>query len=639
MKKSLIVLLLISFVLTVPLISERVKTEWQNNTYEITVPYEEAEALMNEGLNKDNVFTSLKEAGVQSLSLTPETLWTLQEKGVLLLSSKKDIRMFFALTGENIDPNSFPEEEGVFFQVVDEQHPLLENVYKIFGEQLTEIQTKQTTLYFVEEGEGSIINKPLGFDPTSLNTIKDYGFMLVARISNDIDSSNQFIVEEEMLNFPPFANKILFTGEEVLGFDSEKLRDMREVIQNAEKFKNSGYSFLMIEFANQKGDLSFAHTMDENIIRLFSTDADNSSSNQEKLIRAVKERNIRNLYIHIYDMQSSIGDLDEAKGILKDSSTFISNVKNEMPSTFHLGNAEPFAAMKDYSWARIAAIVGVIAFIGLATQALMPKLALPAVLLLSMAAAGLYIVSFSLLMKGFALAVSLTAAVYAVLSARNIQQKWSSLFLHYIKAAGIALLGAWFISALLYGNDFLVKIDEFRGVKLLYVLPIVVTALYVVIPFFKADQIETLVLALYRKTVKYGHLFLIGLIGVVLYYYVSRSGNDAVVSGLELQIRQTLENILYVRPRTKEFLIGFPLFVVALYVSAKTKNGRLLFIPSVIGFLSLVNTFTHLHIPLYVSLLRSFYSLFFGFIIGAVLIVLYKRLSKYAEKAIVRWKE
>jgi hypothetical protein len=120
---------------------------------------------------------------------------------------------------------------------------------------------------------------------------------------------------------------------------------------------------------------------------------------------------------------------------------------------------------------------------------------------------------------------------------------------------------------------------------------------------------------------------------------MSRTGNAGQVSAIELQVRLMLEQLLYVRPRTKEFLIGFPLFILALHmVKSYPKAYYFLLIPGVIGFLSLVNTFTHLHIPLLISLLRSGYSIVFGFIIGLVLIWLYETVWKKMITMIrMRW--
>jgi uncharacterized membrane-anchored protein YitT (DUF2179 family) len=127
-------------------------------------------------------------------------------------------------------------------------------------------------------------------------------------------------------------------------------------------------------------------------------------------------------------------------------------------------------------------------------------------------------------------------------------------------------------------------------------------------------------------------------IAAVGYFYVGRTGNNGMSFSFELAFRDWLENTLYSRPRTKEFLIGFPLFVLGLYVLKTNKLfGRILMVGGVIGFLSIMNTFTHLHMPLDMSILRTIYGLIFGFIIGLFYIVIYKCILRLWAPLKKRW--
>jgi len=86
-------------------------------------------------------------------------------------------------------------------------------------------------------------------------------------------------------------------------------------------------------------------------------------------------------------------------------------------------------------------------------------------------------------------------------------------------------------------------------------------------------------------------------------------------------------------------LSGLPMMVSDSMI-AKYMNpvGLVMLIPAAIATMSTVNTFTHLHIPLYVSLLRSFHSIVLGLIIGYVFILIYKLgYSLYLKKIKPRW--
>ncbi len=132
--------------------------------------------------------------------------------------------------------------------------------------------------------------------------------------------------------------------------------------------------------------------------------------------------------------------------------------------------------------------------------------------------------------------------------------------------------------------------------------------------------------------VKVGYILILGVLVIALGVYVMRTGNDGVsVSGLERSFRALLDQLLVVRPRTKEFLIGHPIFLLLIYYGYK-KGGLPLLLIGAIGQISLVNTFAHAHTPLWVSLLRTFNGLVIGIIIGVILILLVRWLVKWWQK-------
>ena len=103
-----------------------------------------------------------------------------------------------------------------------------------------------------------------------------------------------------------------------------------------------------------------------------------------------------------------------------------------------------------------------------------------------------------------------------------------------------------------------------------------------------------------------------------------RTGNEsAAVSAWELALRARLDDLLAVRPRTKEFLIGHPLMLLLLFLGYRDKYLPILAI-GIIGQVSLVNTFAHIHTPLVISLVRTFNGLWLGIILGLLLIGLVK---------------
>ena len=95
--------------------------------------------------------------------------------------------------------------------------------------------------------------------------------------------------------------------------------------------------------------------------------------------------------------------------------------------------------------------------------------------------------------------------------------------------------------------------------------------------------------------------------------------------------RNALRKILGVRPRTKEFLIGHPLMLMMLYYGYKEKYFPLL-LGAVIGQISLVNTYAHIHTPIMISLIRSFHGIWIGIIGGVILILMVNWIIKLGRR-------
>lgn len=117
-------------------------------------------------------------------------------------------------------------------------------------------------------------------------------------------------------------------------------------------------------------------------------------------------------------------------------------------------------------------------------------------------------------------------------------------------------------------------------------------------------------------------------------YYILRTGNYVTVSAAELRFRDLLEQLLIARPRTKELLIGWPCLLLFIWSLRRHLN----FLPLVfglgmmIGLVSVVNTFLHIHAPLTLSLLRTGWGILFGFILGVIAVLVAELIYRFIRK-------
>lgn len=641
MKKALMAIVVLSILLTAPLIYNRAKVEWKNDTYEMIVPVEEIRALADRGLDTKTILTTLHDHGVRGISFEPTGIQDLEKKGQIMTLTRSDLLGMVQNKDEATrEKLLYSRENGLYILLRNDLDDRWEDaIVKSFGDRIEKVNElpvlRGESVYFIQglnkeelaRGMGSVPNpiltRPIGFDEDLIAEYASYGFEPIFRIGNNINKDNEFVLDQmKQLQDKFGGHKIVFTGNEMLGVTPHPDLKLKDDEQFAKRFKNEGFVLMTIEFGGQKGEETYAREFGNKIVRLHSLDFfDGRADYTDRATRAVKERNIRGLYLHIADIKKLEEEIITADQSFKVSVDNIDSITKQMADKYKIGVAQSFDILQAPKWGTMAGLIGVAAFVALAALMVSEKMALLTFGALVVFAAGYFVTGATLFLQGAALLASIVAATWASICGEFIHSK-KEMVLKFIKGAVIAMIGAWFVMALLYGNMFLVKIDEFRGVKLLFILPIALTFLHVI-----RDHVKDLAMSVVRNY----HFIIIGVIAIAMGILVMRSGNDAgeMVSGTEMILRQKLEDILFVRPRTKEFLIGYPILVLAMYIIYTGKGweqriGKYLLAGGAIGFLSTVNTFTHLHIPIYISLLRVVYGFVFGAALGIVLIFLYK---------------
>lgn len=206
----------------------------------------------------------------------------------------------------------------------------------------------------------------------------------------------------------------------------------------------------------------------------------------------------------------------------------------------------------------------------------------------------------------------------------------------------VTLAGGLAVGALLADSQFMLRVEQFRGVKAAHVLPPVGVAAATagVLGFGPRAWLRALERPVRRMEVAAGAAVL-----ALVAYYVARTGNElAPVPGWERALRGWLEAGLSVRPRTKEFLIGYPALAAALALWASPGARRM---PVVVALLagagsvasvSVVNSWAHAHTPVAVTLLRVGNGLWLGLVPAACAWVAIRlALDRLAGEALPRW--
>jgi hypothetical protein len=288
------------------------------------------------------------------------------------------------------------------------------------------------------------------------------------------------------------------------------------------------------------------------------------------------------------------------------------------------------------------AALGAIALVALTFGLFIPSLLLPVIVIGGIGGAGLYVLSSTLMVQALALFAAIAAPTASVvLLIKRIRvlresaedqpisgyRRLGGAILLLVRTTILSLAGVPFIVALLNHISYNLVLQQFRGVSLLHLVPIGLVALYVFL-YGAGNSVLGNARRILSMPLTVLWIVGIGILGAAGMYYLTRTGNAGQVSGLELQFRSILENTFGVRPRTKEFLLGHPLFFAGIFLALRYRWAMVFLIAGTIAQLSMVDTFAHIHTPLLLSLIRIFLGLGIGVIIGLVIIAAWQICEK-----------
>lgn len=193
-----------------------------------------------------------------------------------------------------------------------------------------------------------------------------------------------------------------------------------------------------------------------------------------------------------------------------------------------------------------------------------------------------------------------------------------------ISTVGLALacmaISGGVAAAMLSGSDYFLNNLLFRGVKVTLLAPVAFACLVIAVRVLRSIAgvpLKTLLQDLVRKF-RWYHAALVAALCAAAVVYLIRSGNVGTISFTELYMRNLLSDVFEARPRTKEFLVGWPCLVLYIYC---VKADRMKLLQAILGlgtavlFASCMNTFCHVFTMAQTMYLRLFY----GFVLGAAI--------------------
>jgi hypothetical protein len=176
-----------------------------------------------------------------------------------------------------------------------------------------------------------------------------------------------------------------------------------------------------------------------------------------------------------------------------------------------------------------------------------------------------------------------------------------------------------YVSALLTELPYMMNIQQFLGVKVAHVLPLVGVGVYLLL---QRERVYEVV----ESPVRWVHMALLLVVCLAFLLLLVRTGNEPPTSvpGWEMQVRNLLDQWLPERPRTKEVLLGHPALMLTLWCVFRRRERflPLLAMLATVGQVSIVNTFAHLHTPIEVSVKRVLVGVVLGLVLGGILFLI-----------------
>ncbi len=212
---------------------------------------------------------------------------------------------------------------------------------------------------------------------------------------------------------------------------------------------------------------------------------------------------------------------------------------------------------------------------------------------------------------------------------------------------GTLLLGAVCMGSMLSGMDYYINNAIFRGIKLSLLVPVAYTAFSYYFMFVKTEEenLAKTLKAVFYADIKVYWVLIGAAVGAVGFYYILRSGNVSSISDMEKLLRNTVTEIFPARPRTKEFLLGYPCLVLFVYYVKKVDWKLvkwLLAVGTSILAASVTNSFCHVFTDFSVIFSRTVNGLLVGAVVSVfvfVLNLLFVKACKAIKKCFEKWLE
>ena len=590
-------------------IGKRIEVEKSNRSTMLVAEVDTIQSLAAaQGLTFEDGLRRLKAKGLNGMVVPEDTV------GSLITEGRAELSGISVGTGNQVRSLIFPDSQTV--------ERVTRGLRIRYGDLVKTIEARDNRLALPPVDATSLRSTAIGLDPQITSLAKKEGLGIIARCSNPVGVTSKAVRETVVWAHDLGATVFLAQGEQVLG-----RRD--SINATVEALTETKMTYASPEFAKLGGDDIMLGKMGAQCVRLHSAQAaelDKLSLGAaiERYRKAASERNMRILLFR------GISNASDAP--LDSFGDFLASVSTEIQADgLNIGVAAPFSEPGVSKGLKIA--IGFLA--GLCGLLVTVRwLGERKGLIIGAGVVAIATVGATregTLLQLSALLLSLVFPVGAFFLMTDLKlNAWFGLII----GAVVAMFSGLCVAGLLNGVEYYIRAETFPGVKLSVFGPVLLLG---VVGFGMFNDLKTAL----KDPITWGSaalgLVILGVIGLIMI----RTGNDnpAAVSGGEMAFRGLLEQLLPVRPRSKEFLLAFPALFIGLSMLKvakydKANLGRaggwiaLTLMLGAVGLTDMVNTLCHLHTPVMISIIRNLEGIVLGGIIGQVVWLVIQKPAK-----------
>lgn len=644
MKRTLIAILALGLVASALTALPLDRADSAHRQVEITVDLDDVYALAREaGLPAGEMLARLRQAGMTAVGVREASLLRYRREGSLSLIQGSDLLQNWRVTG-SAHPQLAPllengEIAGGATYVVTENGELAE---RTAAKARLKMQRRVRVLladpfYLVEIDDEltRVQNLRVGVDPGDVALAAALSLRIVPRPDNLYIRSAAAARETmaEFLSLPPdLLSAVVFEGTEVTGFP-------HYLSETANALINAGKPLGIIEFLTRQQGLARLAALNHYQTLLVHPSLPDKTV--QAMANSVRERRVRLIYLRF--------QLAEP-GVVANAEQTVTGLTQNLARFGYTGG--PATAVDAPRYPKVLLYVALLGLAAACTLLLLEMLRaerrwLWAVLVLSFLAMA---ASLPLLSENRALQLLsiLAAGVFPSLAvvSQQLNRLQSELpgraaalrfaLATLVRTFLLAAAGGLMVVSLTTNPYFVGGTALFHGVKLVHTLPLLLIGFMAVLRVYyhrvsewDAAGLVKAAADLFSRPVLISYLVLALVLGVAAFVYVGRTGHTAgiPVPALEVRLRHLLGDFLVVRPRFKEFMLGYPLALLGLTLAARGLRGGLttvLIVIGAVGPVSMSNTFMHFTTPSPVTdaLIRSFNGLWLGLLLGLPLCLL-----------------